>query len=74
MDRVSPGKWVWVTETGWPVSGANFGAGVASVKNARKLKHAQPEQTNVIANPVHRNLLAQCLVLGRKAGAHVLVG
>jgi len=35
VDRVSPGKWVWVTETGWPVSGANFGAGVASVKNAQ---------------------------------------
>lgn len=35
VNAVSPGKWVWVTETGWPVSGANFGAAVASVKNAR---------------------------------------
>lgn len=26
---------VWVTETGWPVSGANYGAAVASTKNAQ---------------------------------------
>jgi exo-beta-1,3-glucanase (GH17 family) len=35
VDKVSPGKWVWVTETGWPVSGPNYGNGVASVKNAQ---------------------------------------
>ena len=35
VNRVSPGKWVWVTETGWPVSGPNSGAAVASVKNAQ---------------------------------------
>jgi exo-beta-1,3-glucanase (GH17 family) len=32
---VSPGKPVWVTETGWPVSGANFGASVSSKANAQ---------------------------------------
>ncbi|TLD04575.1 hypothetical protein E2P81_ATG10254 [Venturia nashicola] len=35
VNRVSPGKWVWVTETGWPVSGPNSGAAVASVQNAQ---------------------------------------
>ena len=35
VNAVSPGKWVWVTETGWPVSGAKFGAAVASVGNAQ---------------------------------------
>jgi len=35
VNAVSPGKWVWVTETGWPVSGPNSGAAVASVKNAQ---------------------------------------
>ncbi|KAK5136659.1 hypothetical protein LTR08_002312 [Meristemomyces frigidus] len=35
VNAVSPGKWVWVTETGWPVSGPNYGAAVASVKNAQ---------------------------------------
>lgn len=35
VNRVSAGKWVWVTETGWPVSGPNSGAAVASVKNAQ---------------------------------------
>lgn len=32
---VSGGKDVWVTETGWPVSGENQGAAVASVDNAK---------------------------------------
>jgi len=35
VNAVSPGKWVWITETGWPVSGPNYGAAVASVKNAQ---------------------------------------
>ena len=35
VGKVSPGKWVWVTETGWPVSGPNDGAAVPSVKNAQ---------------------------------------
>jgi len=35
VNAISPGKWVWVTETGWPVSGPNSGAAVASVKNAQ---------------------------------------
>ncbi|KAK1816413.1 hypothetical protein LTR12_009192 [Friedmanniomyces endolithicus] len=35
VNAVSPGKWVWVTETGWPVSGPNYGAAVASVQNAQ---------------------------------------
>ena len=35
VNAVSPGKWVWVTETGWPVAGAKYGAAVASVKNAQ---------------------------------------
>lgn len=32
---VAGGKDVWVTETGWPVSGPNEGAAVASVANAK---------------------------------------
>ena len=37
VNKVSPGKWVWITETGWPVSGnANTGGGVANVPNAQK--------------------------------------
>lgn len=32
---VASGKDVWVTETGWPVSGADEGAAVASVANAQ---------------------------------------
>jgi len=35
VNSVSPGKWVWVTETGWPVSGAAYGAGVPSIANAQ---------------------------------------
>jgi len=35
VNAVSPGKWVWVTETGWPVSGKTFGAAKASVANAQ---------------------------------------
>lgn len=30
------GKPVWVTETGWPVSGKTVGAGVPSIENAKK--------------------------------------
>lgn len=33
---ISAGKEIWVTETGWPVSGPNQGAAVASVENAKK--------------------------------------
>lgn len=36
VHAVSPKKWVWITETGWPVSGAPFGAAKASVRNAQK--------------------------------------
>ncbi|KAK8208989.1 hypothetical protein M8818_003953 [Zalaria obscura] len=36
VNNVSPGKWVWVTETGWPVSGPNYGSAVASTANAQK--------------------------------------
>lgn len=35
VNNISPGKWVWVTETGWPHAGANYGNAVASVKNAQ---------------------------------------
>ena len=36
VNAVAPGKWVWITETGWPVSGASNTAGaVASVANAQ---------------------------------------
>lgn len=34
VNKWGPGKWVWVTETGWPVSGATYGAAVASQQNA----------------------------------------
>jgi hypothetical protein len=73
VDRVSPGKWVWVTETGWPVSGANFGAGVASVKNARKLKHTQSVQISRFANSSHRDLLARGCLQGIPAGPLLLL-
>lgn len=29
VDRVKPGTWVWITETGWPVSGPTRGGAVA---------------------------------------------
>ncbi|KAL9629044.1 MAG: hypothetical protein Q9204_005502 [Flavoplaca sp. TL-2023a] len=35
VNRVKPGTWVWVTETGWPVTGANFGAASSSIANAQ---------------------------------------
>jgi glucan endo-1,3-beta-D-glucosidase len=35
VKAVKPGTWVWITETGWPVSGADFGSSVASVTNAQ---------------------------------------
>jgi hypothetical protein len=73
VDRVSPGKWVWVTETGWPVSGANFGAGVASVKNARKLKHTRPVRSYQLANPLHRDILASCVLQGVPADPLLLL-
>lgn len=33
VNRVKPGVWVWITETGWAASGPNQGAAVASVQN-----------------------------------------
>ncbi|KAF2716296.1 glycoside hydrolase family 17 protein [Polychaeton citri CBS 116435] len=36
VNAVSPGKWVWVTETGWPITGKSQGAAVASQANAQK--------------------------------------
>ncbi|SMQ48864.1 unnamed protein product [Zymoseptoria tritici ST99CH_1A5] len=36
VNSVKNGIPVWVTETGWPVSGPNFGASVASKTNAQK--------------------------------------
>lgn len=36
---VAQGKPVWVTETGWPVSGPNSGAAVPSVANAKNYWH-----------------------------------
>lgn len=35
VDRVKPGTWVWITETGSPVSGASRGAAVPSIANAQ---------------------------------------
>jgi exo-beta-1,3-glucanase (GH17 family) len=35
VNSVSPGTWVWVTETGWPVSGPDSGAAQASQANAQ---------------------------------------
>lgn len=35
VNSVSPGKWVWVTETGWPLTGKSQGAAVASKTNAQ---------------------------------------
>ena len=32
---VKPGTWVWVMETGWPLSGGTLGAAVPSVANAQ---------------------------------------
>jgi len=35
VSRAGSNAWVWVTETGHPVSGANFGPSVASAQNAQ---------------------------------------
>ena len=35
VNSVKPGTWVWITETGWPVSGATDGSGVPSISNAQ---------------------------------------
>ncbi|KAL8779149.1 MAG: hypothetical protein Q9213_007075 [Squamulea squamosa] len=35
VNRVKPGTWVWVTETGWPVTGASVGLATPSVANAQ---------------------------------------
>ena len=35
VDVVSPGTWVWITETGHPVSGADFGNSHPSIENAQ---------------------------------------
>ncbi|KAI9840410.1 MAG: hypothetical protein M1837_001623 [Sclerophora amabilis] len=36
VGRVSPGKWVWITESGWPLSGDTLGAAVPSTSNAQR--------------------------------------
>lgn len=37
VNQVNPGKWVWITETGWPVSGDTYGGiSVASVAAAQE--------------------------------------
>ncbi|KAF1816483.1 glycoside hydrolase family 17 protein [Eremomyces bilateralis CBS 781.70] len=36
VNAVKPGTWVWMTETGWPVTGDDFGAAQASVWNAQE--------------------------------------
>ena len=35
VNTVKPGTWVWITETGWPVSGPTYGNAVANVANAQ---------------------------------------
>ena len=35
VQSVSQGRWVWLTESGWPVSGADEGPAVPSVANAQ---------------------------------------
>ncbi|KAI4122342.1 MAG: hypothetical protein LQ347_006537 [Umbilicaria vellea] len=35
VNTVKPGTWIWVMETGWPVSGGTLGAAVPSVANAQ---------------------------------------
>jgi len=35
VNSVKPGTQVWITESGWPVSGANDGSGVPSISNAQ---------------------------------------
>jgi glucan endo-1,3-beta-D-glucosidase len=35
VNAASNGKSLWVTETGWPISGPNYGQGVPSVENAK---------------------------------------
>lgn len=36
VNRVKPGTWVWITESGWPVSGPQMGSAVASQSNAQQ--------------------------------------
>ena len=35
VNNVKPGTWVWITETGWPVSGDSLGAAQPSLANAQ---------------------------------------
>ncbi|MCJ1226596.1 hypothetical protein MMC12_003249 [Toensbergia leucococca] len=35
VNSVKPGVWVWITESGWPVSGGDMGAAVPSYSNAQ---------------------------------------
>jgi exo-beta-1,3-glucanase (GH17 family) len=36
VNSVKPGTWVWITESGWPVSGQQMGSAVASQSNAQQ--------------------------------------
>jgi len=35
VNNVKPGTWVWITETGWPISGNSLGAAQPSTANAQ---------------------------------------
>jgi len=36
VNKVKPGTWVWITESGWPISGPTMGSAVASKSNAQQ--------------------------------------
>jgi len=36
VNNVHPGAWVWITETGWPITGNSAGAAVPSGQNAQQ--------------------------------------
>ncbi len=58
VQAVSQGRWVWLTETGWPVSGPTSGAAVPSVANAQtywwQVMYV-PSQLRPLSNPHHSN-------------------
>jgi hypothetical protein len=73
VNRVSPGKWVWVTETGWPVSGPNSGAAVSAHNSVRRHHELLLTFSPGRFRQERSNFLALRCLQGLQRGAHLLV-